>query len=119
MLKSRFAVAALVAMLALGATSANAESKIVSGASVNAYNVANFLARRGDGPLQIKDAESIKKAVLADTQVDDGERAMLDHLIAGETFLIKHPKNDFERQFNRIASNGGVYVYSLPTKRDL
>jgi len=89
---------------------ASAETNIVTGTSVNAYNVANILNRRSDAPLSAKDAEMVKRALTADTQLDDGEIAMLDRLIAGETFVIRHPNNDFEVQFDRIASDEAKQV---------
>ena len=103
---SALAAAGLVAL----PVPASAESNVVTGTSVNAYNVANVLNRRSDSPLSAKDAEMVKRALTADTQLDDGEIAMLDRLIAGETFVIRHPKNDFEVQFNRIASDEAKQV---------
>ena len=100
----------MAAITTLAAVPVCAETNVVTCTSVNAYNAANVLARRSDGPLAAEDAEIIKRAVLADTRVDDGERAMLNHLIEGETFLIKHPKQDRERQFNRIASDDAKEV---------
>ncbi|WP_209349443.1 hypothetical protein [Pontixanthobacter sp. CEM42] len=110
MLAKRAVSALIVAGLAALSVPAGAETNVVTSTSVNAYNVANVLNRRGDAPLSAKDAELIKRALTADTQVDDGERAMLDHLIAGEVFVIKHPKNELEVHFARIASDEAKQV---------
>lgn len=69
---------------------ATAQDVTITEISKTGYNVANYLRRQGDTPLTVEMAEKVKRGILSDTKIDEGERQMLDSLLAGETFTVQN-----------------------------
>lgn len=99
---SRCAVS-LATLAGLFCLSAHAEEVVIDEASISSQgkNIYHFLRRGADTPLSGADAERIKKGFLSDTKVDDGERALIDALLAGKAIRLKP-------QY----STGSEYVFS-------
>jgi len=100
---SRFALISMIAAIpwpALGE-----EPATIKALSAPAYNVSKTLMQRGDGSVTEADAQLIKRAVLADEQVDDAEREMLDALIARKPYTIKSHAFGSDVVFTRITTD--------------
>jgi len=67
---------------------ASAQDPVISDISKNAYNVVKYLNRRAGAEVSATDAGKIKKAVMANTVVDDGEAQMLGFMKSGQGFTI-------------------------------
>lgn len=79
----------LSCVLALYATPAAAQDPVISNISKNGYNVINYLNKRAGNELTAGDAEKVKKAVLANKIVDEGEAKLLEYLKSEQSFTIK------------------------------
>ncbi len=115
MTKRVVAIAGLsLATLLLPFSSAVAEETTshveITAIKTQVYNGSKVLMKRGQGDLTSKDADIFKRAILADTQVDEAETLVLEALINGKPFVINPPKYGSAVNFTRKASPEAIAV---------
>ncbi len=94
-----------------GATAEDNSGQVeITAIKTQVYNGSKVLMKRGQGDLTSKDADIFKRAILADTQVDDAEALVLKALINGQPFVISPPKYGSPVNFTRKASPEAMAV---------
>ncbi|OAN97308.1 hypothetical protein A8B75_04255 [Sphingomonadales bacterium EhC05] len=95
---------------------ASAEEKVISEISKNGYNVINHLNRSSVSELTALDAQKIKRAILANAIVDDGEALLLKYLLAGQSFTIKSNRSGSnDLSFNKSVSDSAKTILRTVT----
>ena len=86
-MRTIFFILPLMGLMSAG--SAYAQTPVIEEISKNSLNVIRHVSRVNEPALSLASAQKIKRAVLANTLLDDGELKMLEYLQSGQGFTIK------------------------------
>ncbi|MGJ8563562.1 MAG: tetratricopeptide repeat protein [Alphaproteobacteria bacterium] len=84
---------------------AYAQVPVIEDISKNSFNVIRHLSRVNEPALSLKSAEKIKRAVMANDVLDDGEKQMLHYLINEQSFIIKVPTSTVDAAYSKPVSS--------------
>lgn len=113
--KKPIGLLAVVLALSLNAP-AFAQVPVIEDISKNGFNVIRHLSRVEEPVLSLQSAEKIKRAVLANEVLDDGEKRMLQYLIDEQSFTIRVPTSTVDAvQSKPVSAEAKALFRSLQT----
>ena len=91
---AKTAYVAISWLLLSAATAAFAYIPVIEDISKNSYNVIRYINRSSEAEMSLDSAKKVKRAVMANTLLDAGEKQMLSYLQNDQSFSIRLPNSN-------------------------